>query len=135
MNRPIKFRIWDGEKFYFTTDKINIYPAGFSDTFGLFFDITPNERIVTGPSGYSKRKQITIQQFTGLLDKNGREIYEGDLVECDDGIGGRIYGEVIYENVYGNFCISFNEVLQWTFRKAINLEIIGNIFETHELLK
>jgi len=81
----------------------------------------------------SNGRRFIAQQWTGLLDKNGCEIYEGDLAECDDGIGGRIYGEVIYENVYGNFCISFTDILQWTFRKATNLEVIGNIFKNPEL--
>jgi hypothetical protein len=126
-----KFRIWDGEKFYFTTDKIDIYPAGFSDTFGLFFGITPNERIETGPSGYSKSKKITIEQFTGVLDQKRKEIYEGDI------ISGEFYNTeyhhsttVIHPVVFNNGAFNISSNL-W---HKPTLKILGNLHQDSKLL-
>lgn len=66
-----------------------------------------------------------IMQFTGLLDRNGKEIYEGDIVKCHK-CDGQIY------------CILWNEYhTGWGFIKseAEGFEIIGNAYENPELLK
>lgn len=123
-----KFRIWDGEKFYFTTDKVDIYPAGLSDTFGLFFEITPNERLKPNPRDYSKSAKITIQQWTGLTDSQGVEIYEGDFVKA-----GAIKGKInFYKSAY---YINEQLLIDVYVLLAGNIKIIGNIFQTPELLE
>ena len=73
----------------------------------------------------------TIGQFTGLYDKNGKEIYEGDIVQC---------GKDVCSVEYSNPFISF--VLQYPFvhffgeiSEAIAGEVIGNIYDNPELLK
>lgn len=79
-------------------------------------------------------------QFTGLLDKNGREIYEGDIVTIDAGYSGdnwyeKSIAKIIYEgnefypeNPHDNHGVTYQDN-PWH-----GMEIIGNIHENPELL-
>ena len=81
----------------------------------------------------------TVGQFTGLIDKNGKEIFESDLIQ---------YGETIYE-VRWNFvrwimfdpefagCDGFGMPLvgpSFSRNKMKDIEIIGNIYENPQLI-
>lgn len=74
----------------------------------------------------------TVGQFTGLHDKDGKEIYEGDIVKSffvdTDEAGNEIYKYYIIE-------VKYDEVLcSYKIDKFMNLEVIGNIYENKELL-
>lgn len=74
----------------------------------------------------------TLGQFTGLTDKNGREIYEGDVV-CLNGI---IDAVVIYK--YGSFSMNaINNATDFYFApwEQKDYEVLGNIHDNPELLK
>ena len=80
----------------------------------------------------------TVSQFTGLYDKNGRKIFEGDIVEGNSEYFTYThpYGKVVYDG--GQYLISFDDVLEdiecleaW----ANDVEIIGNIYDNPELLE
>lgn len=70
-----------------------------------------------------------IEQYTGLKDKNGKEIYEGDIVKA----GGRIYEVDWLEKDGGWFCFTDDDY--YTPLYHIECEVIGNIHENKELLK
>jgi uncharacterized phage protein (TIGR01671 family) len=72
-----------------------------------------------------------LMQYTGLKDKNGKEIYEGDVVVCQHFNA----SEVKYDNIYAQFMaedISFYDA-EMTY-EDIEWEVIGNIYENPELL-
>lgn len=139
MNREIKFRIWDKyEK--------QMYPISSID-----YDIFSQEiRIIAighkngmctsyNKNHNSEKCDITaleLMQYTGLHDKNGKEIYEGDIVvDKEDEVMGEItwneeeasfYFSILYEN--GTY--EEEKLNDW----ASVLEVIGNIYDNPELL-
>ena len=82
--RQIKFRVWNGEKM--------LYPEFFgTDAFGSKGLITigwSNQPYIDlgsiGKAPYEAREGCTLMQFTGLLDCEGKEVYEGDVLEYKD---------------------------------------------------
>lgn len=76
-----------------------------------------------------------IGQFTGLYDKNGKEIYEGDIVRCDE----FVY-EVVYESKrFASFVLRRDkDMYDHYFGEAMECdacEVIGNIHDNQELLE
>jgi len=82
---------------------------------------------------------LKIMQYTGLKDKNGKEIFEGDIVETSS-------DEVLHEDVgiytvkflNGSYRLIYSEQIHCTLDEsevsALHLKIIGNIHEHPELL-
>ena len=84
------------------------------------------------PELYSDKD--VVMQFTGLLDKQGKEIYEGDIVECEQ-LGQKQKGKVIFRK--GMWSWEFEKGKDsWLYEcvKQWKGEIIGNIYENPELL-
>ena len=80
-------------------------------------------------------EDFEVMQYTGLKDKNGKEIYEGDLLKHPTGV----VAEIKYENDVASFVAVYtaNDDMEMNHldREIIKkCEVVGNIFENPELL-
>ena len=133
MKREIKFRFWNvGNNHWVNPNKIEFtYQDDDNESIGIPFHLYQEE--------------IIYQQYTGLKDSKGKEIYEGDVVKI---IYDKAIGEVYFDFNLGAFRLKDKSSKSYpitTYRfdevnKPIGLvnvadEVIGNIFENSELLE
>jgi len=115
MNRVIKFRMYD------------------------------EENDILAPTSCIIDLHYPIMQYTGLVDKNGKEIYEGDIFAAfyemifKDGVLVNECGYNIYQVIYANgmFCTDESDDLPiglWIKEDVAACEVIGNIYQNLELL-
>lgn len=135
-NRPIKFRTWlESENRFLDNKEI-------AETLIKFH--LPDNKITSQPLIHvalllgSRALGWTFQQFTGLKDSTGREIYEGDIVSFQYRNEGLFSGLIAFDDMYLGFSLqktkAFYGNIQLSFSSSRDLKIIGNIFETPELL-
>ena len=84
----------------------------------------------------------TVSQFSGLTDKNGKKIFEGDIIHELDGSMDNIARVVRWDEAYMEYtcplvkkhwCYGYNECSLWMMHSE-NIEVIGNIHDNPELL-
>lgn len=130
--RKIKFRAWE-------KNLKEIIPV---------YDISFENKIINSKSAWRFFHEVELMQYTGLEDRNGKEIYKGDIIKFFDGLKyivdindftqefvidsdrgqerlSQVYQEV---EVIGNIYINL-------INSHVGLEVIGNCYENPELLE
>jgi uncharacterized phage protein (TIGR01671 family) len=155
MTREIKFRAWDAKKSIFVDEgEITFYFYGDSH-----IEVHPNSITYIGDQVHNRepeRGRFTIQQYTGLKDKNGKEVYEGDILrrlpkdcwekenfisfevfyhggnQAEDSVGFQMNRTHFHGCIVGYNMIS--AMKRFLPENVCKMEIIGNIYQNPELL-
>lgn len=115
--REIKFRAWDKE------NNVMFDVFGFDINHVVAWQREGIDAKILNPT--PERDNCILMQYTGLKDKNGVEIYEGDIISNTD-----FTGDIYYSDRGTWDCASF--ILGGCNEKS---EVIGNIYENKELLQ
>ena len=128
--REIKFRVWD-KNIPKTVGELE-NPTGEMVEWDY---IKESDYLIDGING-----KYPIMQYTGLKDKNGKEVYTGDILKLED------CGEALYEVKYFDYVYAYGverinpQKGDWIDKRLEELysegiEVIGNIYENKELLE
>ena len=134
--RELKFRVWDGKcyrgnlkKYFLNLHDGEISEVAYSDLYDEYYDAS------------ERGSKLIIQQYTGLKDKNGKEICEGDIIHYK--FDGASYPKEAqdklltceYDASFGGYTFDCKGGSYYWAEIQGYVEIVGNIFENSELLK
>lgn len=144
MENKIKFRAWDTKNNKFLemvpmwermldNPDCDVSEPDSSDLFDLCF-FYPKD-----PLGWTHKNRIIYQQFTGMKDREGKEIYDGDILceNHDEGSGEANLGRVFF--AAGTFMIDGDGPLyEHTYSESPDIledyKVVGNIFQDQDLI-
>ena len=129
--REYKFRVWDTEN----KEMLKVQELDFEDTFyGGRLSIRTDQY-----NDYFDIEDMILMQYTGLKDRNMKEIYEGDIIKIKHEFDNTEYiCEIIYVDgafrtkkfIFG----SYYDCLYYWYANDCEIEIIGNVWEDSDLL-
>lgn len=95
--------------------------------------ITPDATVL---GSYGAVDPETVGQYTGLTDKNGTKIFEGDIIDFFGRSDGDGYGVVKYDAYETEFGFEYDNIYRSLGRNFYpeNIEVIGNIYDNPELV-
>jgi uncharacterized phage protein (TIGR01671 family) len=145
--REIKFRAWNGQSMIMP--RTNAYYQHYLSFCG---NITQKNsegmECFGGGDRWSRVEKLELMQFTGLQDKNGVDIYEGDVIQFSDKYewyrspcqSQKQIKEILEDHVkypYERRCVNIPEDYEWLLSSEIQniWEVIGNIHQNPELLE
>jgi uncharacterized phage protein (TIGR01671 family) len=134
MNRQLEFRIWrychreKSYKFYY----LNNCQITRNDN-QIAFIRQEDEYVDDSLLSLKETNEISIQQFTGLKDKNGIQIYEGDILKDNECLYQVLWNKTTASFIMENL-INKSYFCQFDFDENEQMEIMGNIFENPNLL-
>lgn len=129
MTRDLKFRVWLNHLNQFVTDEIAITNDG--KFLLVMYDGDRFDRI--------EHKGTVIQQFTGLKDRHGKEIYDGDIISLPNHYD---YKVVFEDGKFVCYHVTYPTIGKWGDLSRMldpdfidfDFKVIGNIFENKDLL-
>jgi uncharacterized phage protein (TIGR01671 family) len=129
MTRETKFRAWD-------TERKKMYGLD-TEQFGFQFKKDGWAYHDYGAECiYTTSRTGVLMQYTGLKDKNGKEIYEGDIVKMKEEYSDKIYNtKVEWSEQFAGFSpyVDYDSDCD-IYTEGRDTEVIGNIYENTELL-
>ena len=130
--REIKFRAWDKkEKKMWIQSLVGVGVYENALYSNPYSKDTKNEFTTHWTGGKITQE---LMQYTGLKDKNGKEIYEGDILDIEGDTKRNPY-QVIFRNAGFDAVAKTDFVGMGKWYKDEKVEIIGNIYENPELIK
>jgi uncharacterized phage protein (TIGR01671 family) len=137
MTREIKFRAWDKEnkRMWYQDNLPNGYDGDvhrYQAVINKYGEFSVDEEIHDGSRWkfvnrfYTDNNEL-IMQYIGLKDKNGVDIYEGDIILTDQ--------EVVYKKEDAMFGIPNGQYNLGNYSDRNDFEVIGNIYQNPELLQ
>lgn len=132
--REFKFRVWDSLEKRFLIKNEKVSRGIFKDKLSEIVDFENYSCQINN----SEDERYMFLQCIGSQDKNGREIYEGDIVKVphflhDERI--KINGVVKYVNNRAEFVIDLEDIEEifYCCNQSERIEVVGNIYENPEL--
>ena len=125
----IKFRAWDSENNKWIYGWVTKLTEGVRRFWAIIQD--EDGELVR----YYIHNENSIGQFTGLYDKKGKEIFEGDIVDfLFDGIKFRL--PVVWDRLNVQYNLHRTDIqISYEFKRCADVGVVGNIYENTELVE